>query len=1097
MDRPTPPPSDAPPDDPGTTLAEPLLDVVERRSSRPPTPAAADATGPAAEAAAERGAPAEPESTLDVLDDPDLAVLAELGRFRVEAFLGRGGMGRVYRAFDLKLERSVALKLLYLDDAAAARRFLGEARAQARIDHPNVCKVFDVGEVRGRRYIVMQLLEGVSLSAAARSLPIEQTVALVRDACEGVQAAHRIGLVHRDLKTSNILVVREETGLHPYVVDFGLARDITAAGMTQTGHTVGTPWYMAPEQVAGRAIDRRADVYSLGVVLYQLLADRYPIDGTSGIDVMMRVLADEEPTRLREVAPRVPADLDTIVMKCLERDPARRYDSARALADDLGHWLAGEPIVARASGIGYRLAKRVRRQWPLFALGAAAVLALLVGGGFALSERLRAADRARLAERFGAESERLEWMLRAAYQLPLRDVSAVRADVRRQLEELERQLASRSPKAAAPGRTALGRGYLALDDEDRALAELERAWSAGERTPELAGARGLAFARRYERAIEEARRIATEPERKAATADAARRFAEPARAALVLARGAVGVPAKYLEALLAYLDGDFERAVAAAASAAAESPWYYEAALLEAAVRSAEAPAGVDGEALARADGALARAAEIGESDPRTHASRAALAFERMSIAIHSRGDGVEDRFAEGMAACDRALVADPKFPPARRARIAGQSSFAAWELDRDRDAAPGLERALAEAESLAADEPDDADARLTLARVRLVDAKRLRFSGGDSRPVLQAAIADLETARRLGTDDWRVASELGQSASELAVQAEDRGEDPEPLRDRAIVELERAVALAPDLYKVHFELARTWSDRAARDLQRGVAADEAVKRATASYRRALELKPDYPQAENSLGVIHLNRCWYFVDRDRAAARADAEQAIVHFRRAQEIQPTYANARLNSGLAYRALADLDALDGRDPWPALESAVAAFRAGVEINPGIFFAWGEMARLYTQGAIWNLEQGRSPEAALAESNKLLARALAAAPDDYMMLYMKGEAEWAAARWARREKRDARPALGRARDQIERSDRANPKYLANLELAVQVEAEAAEVELEARRDPKPSLARARAFLERARKEQPDRAKHAELEKRLVALEARFQGS
>jgi serine/threonine-protein kinase len=223
------------------------------------------------EAGIDLDAPAS-EDGEDRFADPDLDAIESLGRFRVERFLGAGGMGKVFRAFDRKLERAVALKLLTLPDAHAAKRFLAEARAQARVDHPNVCQVFDAGEVKGRRFIVMQLLEGRTLSKVADDLTLEQKVAVVRSICEGVQAAHKLGLVHRDLKASNVIVVEVDGERHPYVVDFGLAREVGPGGATVTGAAAGTPWYMAPEQVAGAAVDRRTDVYALGVLLYRLPA---------------------------------------------------------------------------------------------------------------------------------------------------------------------------------------------------------------------------------------------------------------------------------------------------------------------------------------------------------------------------------------------------------------------------------------------------------------------------------------------------------------------------------------------------------------------------------------------------------------------------------------------------------------------------------------------------------------------------------------------------------------------------------------------------------------------------------------------------------
>ncbi len=294
--------------------------------------------------------------------------------------IGRGGMGEVHRAWDPTLNRHVALKLLRSDDPELEERMLREARLQARVSHPNVCPVYEVGRHEGRVYIAMQLIEGEALDEAARGLGLEQKVALVRTVAEAVHAAHTVGLVHRDLKPANILVERTGEGeLKPWVVDFGIAREREVEGATVTGQVLGTPGYLSPEQARGEVstIDRRSDVFSLGVVLYELLCGSRPFAGDSDVEVLVALL-ESEPQPLRRRAPHLPRDLETVVMTCLEHDRERRYDSARALADDLGRFLAGEPILARPATLVRRLAARARRHPVTAGLLAAAGIAVVV-----------------------------------------------------------------------------------------------------------------------------------------------------------------------------------------------------------------------------------------------------------------------------------------------------------------------------------------------------------------------------------------------------------------------------------------------------------------------------------------------------------------------------------------------------------------------------------------------------------------------------------------------------------------------------------------------------------------------------------------------
>jgi serine/threonine protein kinase len=291
-------------------------------------------------------------------------------RYTIVDYLGEGAMGLVYRALDPSLRRHVAIKFIASDDPDQKNRFQREARAHAQIEHDHVCRVYEVGEVGGRAYIAMQLIDGRSLQEVASDLTLEQRVVVMEQVAEAVQAAHSMGVIHRDIKPGNIMVEnRDGGGLHAYVLDFGIAREVGSPGMTLTGTVVGTPAYMAPEQVQGDPglIDRRVDVYGIGATLYDLIAGEAPFSGSTRIETLVQVVSDQ-PRPLRELDGRVPVDLETIVSTCLEKDPQRRYASARALAEDLQNYLDGEPIAARPASRVYRVGKSMRKHRALTAL---------------------------------------------------------------------------------------------------------------------------------------------------------------------------------------------------------------------------------------------------------------------------------------------------------------------------------------------------------------------------------------------------------------------------------------------------------------------------------------------------------------------------------------------------------------------------------------------------------------------------------------------------------------------------------------------------------------------------------------------------------
>ena len=304
-------------------------------------------------------------TSLPFLDPPDRpGDLGRVGRYRVEAELGRGGMGVVLRAWDDELRRHVALKVMRVgrDDEQAAARFAREARAVASLRNDHVVAVHSVEFTRdGRLVVVMPVVTGPSLRDVVRTPPglaPREAVELVRQVADGLAAAHAAGVIHRDVKPANVLI-EAATG-RAKLTDFGLARAADDASLTHDGTLVGTPEYMSPEQAADPArADARADVYSLGVTLYECLTGVVPFRGAP-LDVVRRHAA-VDPIPPRRLNAAVPADLDTICLKCLEKAPARRYDSAAAVRDDLDRWLTGRPVLARPLGAVGRAVRWCRR----------------------------------------------------------------------------------------------------------------------------------------------------------------------------------------------------------------------------------------------------------------------------------------------------------------------------------------------------------------------------------------------------------------------------------------------------------------------------------------------------------------------------------------------------------------------------------------------------------------------------------------------------------------------------------------------------------------------------------------------------------------
>ena len=280
---------------------------------------------------------------------------ADFGDYELLEVIGRGGQGVVYRARQKSLNRTVALKVIGLGHWATdahLKRFRREAEAAASLDHSGIVPIYEVGERDGSCYFSMKLVEGGELDEVSKRepMPIRRAVELIVKVARTVHYAHEHRILHRDIKPGNILL--DQKG-EPHLTDFGLARLVeTESTVTRTLEVLGTPSYMAPEQAVGNndAISSATDVYGLGAVLYQLLTGHPPFAGGTTYETI-KLLLDTEPRQPRLWNPKIDRDLSTICLKCLEKDPKRRYSSALALAEDLERWLKHEPILARRTGL--------------------------------------------------------------------------------------------------------------------------------------------------------------------------------------------------------------------------------------------------------------------------------------------------------------------------------------------------------------------------------------------------------------------------------------------------------------------------------------------------------------------------------------------------------------------------------------------------------------------------------------------------------------------------------------------------------------------------------------------------------------------------
>jgi serine/threonine-protein kinase len=961
-------------------------------------------------------------------------------RYRIEDFLGAGGMGSVYKAFDPRLERVVALKFVHATDPRSVERFRREAMAQAAVVHENLCQIFEIGEVAGRPYLAMQYVHGRPLIDVAPAMSLEEKVRCVADVADAVHEAHAAGLIHRDIKPGNIMIEERASVGTPILMDFGLARQASHPGLTVTGSLLGTPSYMSPEQARGEVsgLDNRTDVYGLGATLYAILAGRPLFEGEDLVEIIGRVQA-ELPPRLRASRPEIPADVESIVMKCLRKDPAERYPSARELAADLRRHLEGMPVTARPMSVAYRWKlKLAHHRWATrtAAVGAALLAVALAWG---LRERWTASRSAAVAASFGQQVERIDSIARIASMAPLHDVRPERERIRAAMNEIRSRMEKIGPPARGTGNYALGRGLLALEEWDAARDHLRAGWEEGYREPGAAYALGLVLGELYRRELAEIAQIPKGEDR-----DAARRKVESEYrdAALEFLRQSAGVEIEapeYVEALLAHLEGRNEDALTLAREAYADRPWFYEARELEGEIRAArgdeQAARGEYEEANAEygaAWTAFEEALAVGASDLGVLERMVRLAHTRMIFEIEGPGKDVGPWYRDGMRVVEMGHVADPGYAPLRVLEAWLHQRRAEFQAMRGEDPQESYDAAIASARSALAGGRGDAAAHAVLGSTHRKIAEYLRSRGQDPRPRFEEAIRAYDAANRL-RPDYDNRANVGLLRKSLALDRMNRGEDPVPDLERSVQAYRQALALDPDRISARHNLGVTYYTWAKHLLDRGEDPRETLASAIESFEGVLQLNPIHLATLYNAGRAYRRLGTYRASLGEDP-RDDLGGALASLAKAVERHPESVylpHLYDGMGKVWVALAEHDLSRGIDASEKLDRAVAAYREALAKNPKFVPPHVNLSTLHALRASHELAVGRDPsrsvELALASSEE----ALRLTPDDAGARTTRGDALYLRAKHEVSEGRDPAESLTAARRDYHAALAANPSF------------------------------------------------------------------
>ncbi len=925
-------------------------------------------------------------------------------RYQCLRLLGQGGMGRVFLAHDHQLRRDVALKFVRDDDPDHMHRFVSEARSQARVSHERVCQVFEVGEVQGRTYIAMQYIDGSPLNQLAKALTLEQKVLVMREVAEGVHAAHRAGLIHRDIKPSNIMVERSDSGLlKPYVMDFGLARD-WKEGMTATGSVMGTPHYMAPEQARGEVsrLDHRADVYSLGATLYHLLTGVVPIPGSNSLEVLNNI-STLEPRPPRSVDKDIPADLEAIILKCMEKERSARYDSARAIAEELERFLHGEPVLARAPGLWYRLRKRARKHRSLVAVttGALVLLMLSLGGAGVMLRQTKLNAR---SERQASELlSSLKDLTRGPYLLPLHDTREDRQRLLAKMEEIEARLHEVNGTDAALLHYALGEGYLALGREEEARVSLETAQRLDYNTPQVSLALAHALGRLYQDrllAVERNHRLllgrdhsdrtAAEQARTRLKQELQSRYRAPAISLLEgLTRHPlpkeVPVPATYIAALLAFHQERFDEALAQLEKLEGEQTGLYEAPKLRGDISLALAlqhwNQGMPVQAQAHFDQArqaYAKAMDIRRSDPLAHYALAQLESAVVDMEVY-KSRSVGHPFELGLQAVERALTTAPRHYESLVLKARLHRRLAQAQANEGQDSRDAIQKALEAAETASGLAPERPEAWMELARARWRLGRNLLSKAEDpSESFLQAQKALARIAPQHHDHEFHLLQGLiSRTSAEHEAQ---RGLDSRPQLDKAIDSYRKVLQMNEGFTSIWLNLASAHLARAEQRSTPDPAGE--LEQARIALEKARAGNPHQVQLLE-FEALYSEKLAQKTRKQGGDARPHWEKVLEACQKGLLLHDKSEALHMARGFALFHLAQ-EAWDrGGDPLPWFAQAQAAYEKARLLAPGKLFSYTSLGVVNAQRAMYQLARGENPTPNLRAAQALYQQALERAP------------------------------------------------------------------------------------------------------------------
>lgn len=935
-------------------------------------------------------------------DESDSTPLVDqrFGAYRITGLISQGGMAEVYRAVrdDDQYKKEVAIKLIRRSPGfnLLMSRFRYERQILASLEHPYIARFLDGGTTDGIPYFVMEYIEGLPITDYCKqnNLDINDRLRLFRSVCEAVQYAHRNLVIHRDLKPSNLLVLSDGT---PKLLDFGIAKllnpewvgNLPPMTRTVTSVRMMTPEYASPEQIRGEPITISADIYSLGAILFELLTGQRPYQiKSSTLMELERIVSEQDPVALRKIAPDIPEDIETIVMKCLERDPRQRYESAQALAEDLKRYLEGDPVQARKPTLAYRIGKKVRKHKVLVAVSTISLLIAVSAISIGLYSWWRTNKQVRIMQEFSQQVEAMDWTMRVAQMSPLHNIQVEKNQIRDRMKSIETKMHDAGSLGLGPGNYALGKGSMTLGNYEKAREYLEKAWASGYNTPETAFALGQTMGALYQKELEKAARIGSKILRKKREQEITTLYRQPAIKYLKQSTGVKIAAPEYLDALIALYDKHYDVAIEKARKAYKRVPWLYEAIVLEGKAFGMEGLERQDkGDfQLARLDylmafNAFQESIKTAQSNTEGYLGLCAVQVSAYQQELHSGSQNLDFIGKGASQSCQAAANVDPERAESHFLIAYLNSWMAENQMYKGEDPSKVLEIAIDSANIAIKNDPSEVNGYNSAALALWTKAKNEIKTGKNPLQSLESAIANVKKALTINPNHVYALQLSGFVYMDFARIENLLGEDPRKSFRQAEKDIERVTQLSPDFFT-------------------GRATIGLVNWAIGNY----EMHHGYdPLPSMTKGIDQLNNT-----------------------KGMTIESIFVYRYLIR--AYRDLAEFRMTQGQDPSESLEAARRTYSEGLKLNSKDAILHYEASAIYLTKAEKQIEENQSPSAELKEARRLLALSIEYNPRDASAWNHLGTSYLLEAKWNAMKKQSVQVAIKAAQEAFQKAIEIN---------------------------------------------------------------------